>query len=342
MPYTTLACAISPLGDLVAVGGRDGSACVIRTDKVPLSAAVTSKEKEDVASRDYRLRDEKVTEVKSVDCVPCTPAHFDDVRDALFFPSGIVVATASADMSVKIWSAISGKCAAQLRGHTRGVLGVKALGRGRRVVTASADGTVRLWLLEDQHTLAKWTMSAEEDATPEAITVFGAGDTADLDGPHASIVSACWDGCARLMDVREPSKKVVAEWRPFGAIDGANKCGLSAVCSLGEDLLAFGNADGGVALCDWRQTSAPKCVLESRSKAQVNRLVSQGSMLFAGHADGMLWAVDSRDEEGDKWILRGFEGAPITGLDVAQNGTVLSCTRDGTLLMHQFPGMSTA
>lgn len=64
--------------------------------------------------------------------------HVLDVLSARFFPSGKVVLSASSDMSLRIWSAEDGRCAAVLRGHTAGVCGTGIIDRGRNVVCTCA------------------------------------------------------------------------------------------------------------------------------------------------------------------------------------------------------------
>lgn len=43
-----------------------------------------------------------------------------DVYTCRFFPSGIVVLSAGADMMAKIWSAETGQCATTITGHRAG------------------------------------------------------------------------------------------------------------------------------------------------------------------------------------------------------------------------------
>ena len=343
LPWCALACAISPGGELAVVGGRGGAACVVPVSSVPLSKASGEQDEEEL---DVPMRDTRLPEVPASKCVLMAPQHVDDVRDIMFFPSGLVVASCGADMSVQIWSAVSGRCAARLSGHTRTVLAVRALGRGRRVATASADGTVRLWLLETQKQLACWRCAPPEhtdDVAPEAIAVLGAGDTPESDSPRAAVVAACWDGQARLFDLRAPHEAApAAQWDVFGSSSSGGH--LTAVCSVptGEcdeqHLLAFGSADGRVGLCDVRQLARPLAApAEGATGAEVSRLVAQqtggGAVVVAANAEGTAWATDPAGTK--HWRLCNHNGAPITGLDIAQNGsTVLTCTRDGTLLVH--------
>ena len=48
--------------------------------------------------------------------------HVGDVYTCGFFPSGIVILSAGADMMVKIWSAETGACATTITGHKAGIL----------------------------------------------------------------------------------------------------------------------------------------------------------------------------------------------------------------------------
>ena len=107
-----------------------------------------------------------------------------------FFPSGVVVLSAGADMQLKIWSAETGKCAANLVGHRAGnklkcqitsychmtniiwdkcwiylssvsnifsLIGVtdtSIIERGRNIVSVSKDGTAKLWDVGNKTCLA--------------------------------------------------------------------------------------------------------------------------------------------------------------------------------------------
>ncbi|GFN97619.1 proteasomal ATPase-associated factor 1-like [Plakobranchus ocellatus] len=71
--------------------------------------------------------------------------HVGDVYTCQFFPSGIVVLSAGADMMVKVWSAETGACAATITGHKAAILGSDIIDRGRNIVTCSRDGTAKLW-----------------------------------------------------------------------------------------------------------------------------------------------------------------------------------------------------
>ena len=69
--------------------------------------------------------------------------HPFDINALAFFPSGIVLLSASLDL--RIWSCETGKCARSLQGHKRPVEDVAIVGRGKNVASVATDGFLNLW-----------------------------------------------------------------------------------------------------------------------------------------------------------------------------------------------------
>ncbi len=71
--------------------------------------------------------------------------HAKMVRLASFSPDGLRVATASHDMTARIWSVETGATSVTLRGHQGTVKTAEFSPDGTRVLTASDDATARIW-----------------------------------------------------------------------------------------------------------------------------------------------------------------------------------------------------
>lgn len=73
--------------------------------------------------------------------------HKGEITNVSFSSDGKMIATASADKTVKLWS-LDGKEIKTLEGHQGLVRRVRFSPKGNRIATASWDGTLKLWTLE--------------------------------------------------------------------------------------------------------------------------------------------------------------------------------------------------
>jgi proteasomal ATPase-associated factor 1 len=177
--------------------------------------------------------------------------HLGDVNVAKFFPSSRVLLSGGSDMVLRVWSVEEndGRCAAILRGHTGGVLGVGMLDRGRNVVSCSRDGSVRLWDCSTSQTVSHWALSASSALNAICIVNNGTrsspltteegavGGDADADA-SAIVFAAGEDGALTGLDLRSPSPALTLQ-----------SAGATAINCVTEFNAAAGHGSGGGIAC---------------------------------------------------------------------------------------------
>lgn len=155
----------------------------------------------------------RLWDVKSGECRFELKGHTDNVTAAIFSPDDRFIVTASDDDTVRLWSTQSGEPAAVLAGHAATnpivVYGgdrhiSAAFNRdGSRLVTASVDGTARIW---DVRTRAAIAVLKGHEGWVRAATFSPDG---------RFVATASDDGTARIWEVRNPDKSI--ELRGHGA-----------------------------------------------------------------------------------------------------------------------------
>jgi WD40 repeat protein len=78
-------------------------------------------------------------------CLQTLEGHSDRVWSVAFSPDSARLASGSADRTVKIWDASSGKCLQTLEGHSDWVCSVAFSPDSARLASGSADHTVKIW-----------------------------------------------------------------------------------------------------------------------------------------------------------------------------------------------------
>jgi WD40 repeat protein len=132
-----------------------------------------------------------------------------------------------------------------MRGHTDWVGGIVHLPGGRRIITCSSDGSLRLWDLESGTRIGKgWRDDEAKKAGVYAIALSPNGKT---------VVSGSDDGKVKLWDIE--TRKVIQRWT--GYTDD-----VRSVCwSAGGKRVVSGSLDGTARI--WNAKTGEE-ILESK------------------------------------------------------------------------------
>ncbi|KAI0783305.1 WD40 repeat-like protein [Abortiporus biennis] len=113
-----------------------------------------------------------------------------------------VLATASGDKTIKLWSLDDFSCVKTFEGHTNSVLRVDFVNAGMQLVSTASDGLVKLWNVREEACTA--TMDNHEDkvwalavSTDEQTIVSGAADS----------VVTFWEDCTEEQELEKETKR---------------------------------------------------------------------------------------------------------------------------------------
>jgi U3 small nucleolar RNA-associated protein 13 len=108
--------------------------------------------------------------------------HKRGVWAAKFSSVDQLIATASTDMTIKIWNIRDFSCVRTLEGHTNTVLDIHFVSLGMQLLSAGSDGLLKLWTIKtgecidsfDNHEDRIWTLAVDK---MEAIVYTGSSDS---------------------------------------------------------------------------------------------------------------------------------------------------------------------
>ncbi|KIO30705.1 hypothetical protein M407DRAFT_222909 [Tulasnella calospora MUT 4182] len=155
-----------------------------------------------IYSIEYHLKPGKGNAKGDLKLVATLKGHKRGVWNVKFSKFDRVVATASGDKSVKLWSLENFACMKTFEGHTNSVLRVDFLNKGLQLATSAADGLVKIWNVKDEECTS--TLDNHEEkvwalAIPahEKYIVSAAADS----------VVTFWEDCTELEEEEKLAEK---------------------------------------------------------------------------------------------------------------------------------------
>ena len=291
--------------------------------------------------------------------------HGDQVYRAIFSHNSQLIASASADNTVRIWNAKTGESLRTLRGHQDEVYRVKFSPDDRMIASGGRDDTVKLWqptskLDADPNDLAQF-WQGEDDALLKTLAGHR-NEIMDIDFSHDGriLASASGDGSIKLWQTRSDSvarlrnskplnglvfssdgQLLIASspsrlffWlpdgRPLKVITGAGGDGFLTSLSLRPNnrLLATASDDGKVRL--WRLGWANGQLQPPAAQQKPIELNQAGRPIFSLRfsPDGRLLAMGGENAAIQLW-QPDSPAAPIVALE-PHEGTITSLDFDPT------------
>jgi WD40 repeat protein len=171
--------------------------------------------------------------------------HSDIINSVIFNPQGTLVASASEDKSVKLWS-LEGKLVKTIKGceedekkcqgHSGGVQGVSFSPDGQTIASASADQSVKLWSVDG--TLLRTIKGCKEEEK-------------DCKGHNSLVMAVSFSPSGNILATGS-ADNTVKIWKPDGTwgktMVGHNDAVRSLSFSPDGQMLASGSADNTVRI----------------------------------------------------------------------------------------------
>ncbi|CAI4062034.1 Rpn14p SKDI_07G2510 [Saccharomyces kudriavzevii IFO 1802] len=222
-------------------------------------------------------------------------AHAGEISTIKFFPSGEALISGSQDMRLKIWSVKDGSNPRTLIGHRAKITDIAIIDRGRNVLSASLDGSIRLWECGTATTIHTFNRKENPSDGVNSIVTFMDTDKLSLEIPTFKSTNLEFGTCG---------KHVIA-----------------------------GHVSGVITVHDVF-SKEQTIQLPSKFTSACNSLaidVNEANYVYAGYENGMLaqWDLTSPECPVDEFFVN--EGIPINSLYCVSDTLFVSSGPDTSL-----------
>jgi RNA polymerase sigma factor (sigma-70 family) len=257
--------------------------------------------------------------------------HRNEVRSVAFSPDGKTLASASADKTIRLWDAATGKEIRALQGHQEVVYSVAFSPDGKILASASADQMIRLWEMTTGKEIRAiqghqvWVSAVAFSPDGKTLASGGSGDN-KTPGSGGS-----GDNTIRLWET--------ATGKELRALKGHGPPVSSVAFSPDGKILASASADQMIRL--WEMTTGK----EIRAiQGYRNGVLSSDLVSVAFSSDGKTLASPSHDKTVRLWEaatgkeIRALQGHRATVYSVAfspDGKTLASGSYDNTIRLWE-------
>ncbi|NJL01336.1 MAG: protein kinase [Spirulinaceae cyanobacterium SM2_1_0] len=242
--------------------------------------------------------------------------HTSSINAVAISPDGQLLASASADKTIRLWELATGAKRDILKGHTSFVNDLAISQDGRALISASADTTIRIWDLttgEEIQSLTGHTAAVDRlEISPDGQTLVSVG---------ADFTIRCWN-----LQTGQLEHTLVGHESSINAI---------AISPDGK-ILASAGADRSTRLWDLRTGQLQQTLVGHESFINAIVISPDGKTLATGSADTTLklWDLATGAEI---QTLSGHSGF-INDLAISPDGQWLaSASADKTIRLWQLP-----
>lgn len=288
--------------------------------------------------------------------VPVFKGHYQGINSIEYSPDGRYIATASADKSIKVWYAATGRIKAVLRGHNDEVLCVAFSPDGNFLVSGSRDETVKIWDIEQKNDIrtlrghsgvvnavdyspdGEYVVSASSDNTLRIWSTGIISSSTVLRGHADNVLAVKFspDGSDVISGSKDQTLKLwkTSSGNCYRTLRGHSHYVMSVDIDYNGEYILSGSFDKTVKLWNSRSTRCQATFGGHEYAVNSVSFSPDGKTFVSGSDDNTikLWDIESQSEI---YTHRGHS-AEVTSVDFSPNGKhFVSSAKDCAIQMWE-------